>query len=58
MVSYTYDEGWRPTSLCTSLGGCYVTNATYSALDQPTARTTGNNLVQQWEYTDPAARLL
>jgi RHS repeat-associated protein len=57
VVSYTYDAGWRPTSLCSSLGGCYVTNASYSALDQPQQWTYGNSVAQTWTYASPMARL-
>jgi YD repeat-containing protein len=57
VVSYAYDAAWRPTSACTSLGGCYVAGATYTALDQPTAHTVGNNLAQTWTYTNVMARL-
>ena len=57
VVSYTYDAAWRPQSLCTNLGGCYVNNATYTALDQPDQWTLGNDLVQDWSYTSPMQRL-
>jgi RHS repeat-associated protein/uncharacterized repeat protein (TIGR01451 family) len=56
-VSYTYDQAWRQTSVCSSLGGCYATTAQYTALDQPLALTFGNTLPQTWQYTSPMQRL-
>ncbi|WP_164689482.1 RHS repeat-associated core domain-containing protein [Herpetosiphon llansteffanensis] len=56
-VTYNYDAAWRDYSLCTSLGGCYVTGATYDALNQPTRVNYGNGSYNQYRYDDPT-RLL
>jgi RHS repeat-associated protein len=58
-VSYSYDAGWRPETLCSSIAGqnCYVSSANYSALDQPDTRTTGNGVLQDWGYDATTARL-
>ncbi|MFL5800699.1 MAG: polymorphic toxin-type HINT domain-containing protein [Roseiflexaceae bacterium] len=57
VVSYVYDAAWRPRSACTSRGGCYVSSATYTALDQPDQWTFGNTLVQDWVYSSPTQRM-
>jgi YD repeat-containing protein len=49
-LSYAYDAGWRQTSVCSSLGGCYAQSASYLASGQPNAWTLGNGLVQNWMY--------
>ncbi|WP_029215371.1 RHS repeat-associated core domain-containing protein [Kallotenue papyrolyticum] len=56
-VSYTYDAAWRQTSACSSLGVCYASNASYTALDQPIQLTFGNGLLQRWDYTSPMQRV-
>ena len=57
-VSYTYDGAWRQTAACsTQSSPCYVTAAHYSALDQPTDRSTGNGWLQSWSYSSPLQRL-
>jgi YD repeat-containing protein len=57
-VDYTYDAGWRPTSACTSRGGCYVSSgATYTALSQPKRWVQGNNVVSRWTYSTYLQRL-
>lgn len=57
-VTTAYDVAWRPVSLCTSLSAtCYVTNATYTALNQPDAWTLGNGVAQDWQYDSTTARL-
>lgn len=56
-VTYTYDQAWRQTSVCSSLGGCYANNAQYTALDQPLSLTFGNGLPQTWVYTNPMQEL-
>lgn len=56
-VTYNYDAAWNEYSLCTSLGGCYVTGATYDALNQPTRVNYGNGSYNQYRYDDPT-RLL
>lgn len=51
VVTAGYDAGWRQASLCsTTYGVCYATGATYNALDEPTAWTFGNGLVQANTY--------
>jgi RHS repeat-associated protein len=58
VLTYNYDAGWRPTSACTSVGGCYVSSgARYTALDQPTQRTLGSGVAQTWSYNNVLARL-
>jgi RHS repeat-associated protein len=56
-LTYSYDAAWRPTQVCTTRGGCYVSGATYTALDQPDAWTLGNGLPQNWTYASPMQRL-
>ncbi len=58
-VTYSYDAAGRPVSLCSSISGqaCYVSNAQYTALDQPASRTGGNGLPQAWSYESDTARL-
>ena len=57
-MTTTYDGAWRPLTLCSgSYTPCYVTAASYTALDQPAARTTGNGWTQTWGYSSPMARL-
>jgi RHS repeat-associated protein len=58
-VTTSYDAAGRAASLCSSLAGvgCYVSGATYSALDQPTHWNLGNGLVQDWNYSNVMARL-
>jgi YD repeat-containing protein len=64
-VRYTYDEGWRPVRLCSDThaavgcagSGGYVTNATYTALDQPAQWTHGSGAIQTWQYQNPTQRL-
>nr|MBA3948194.1 RHS repeat protein [Herpetosiphonaceae bacterium] len=56
-VSYSYDAAWRPSSVCSSLGGCYVSGAVYTALDQPSQVSLGNTLTQSWTYSSPMQRL-
>lgn len=55
-VTYTYDLASRPLSLCAG-STCYAGNAGYTALSQPTARTAGNGVTEQWTYDGPLARL-
>ena len=57
VVTYGYDAGWRPTQLCSSWGGCYVTNASYTALNQPDQWTLGNGIVQDWGYESNTQRV-
>ena len=60
VVDYTYDEAWRQTSVCsapTSYNICYASYATYTALDQPSQFTLGNNLNQVYTYSSPMQRL-
>ncbi|HEU4323529.1 MAG TPA: RHS repeat-associated core domain-containing protein [Roseiflexaceae bacterium] len=57
VVTYQYDAGWHPYSLCTSLGGCYVNDAVYTALDQPSRWTYGSGVATTWTYLDNLARL-
>jgi YD repeat-containing protein len=58
-VRYGYDAAWRQTSVCSDLANtpCYVSNATYTALEQPASRPTGNGLTQTWTYNNVMARL-
>nr|MBA3946055.1 hypothetical protein [Herpetosiphonaceae bacterium] len=56
-VSYSYDVAGRQSSACSSLGGCYVSGATYTALDQPLQVGLGNALTQTWTYSGPMQRL-
>lgn len=56
VVTTTYDAGWRPATLCTSLGGCYVSSASYTALNQPLQTTLGNGRSESRQY-DTMARL-
>src|SRR5262249_50233044 len=53
VLTTSYDAAWHPASACTSLGGCYASGATYTALDQPTQWTLGNSLIQTWQYDSP-----
>lgn len=54
VVASSYDGGWRQTSLCGTT--CYVSGATYTALNQPDVVTLGNGLLQDYNY-DVRARL-
>ena len=54
-LTLTFDGGWRPQTLSGTVG--YVTAAQYTALDQPTSRTLGNGLTQEWGYSSPLQRL-
>ncbi|MFN8567374.1 MAG: hypothetical protein U0Z44_07615, partial [Kouleothrix sp.] len=54
---YTYDIAGRPATLCSNLGGCYVSSATYTALDQPDLWTYGNSVPQDWAYEPTTGRL-
>ncbi|WP_026371041.1 RHS repeat-associated core domain-containing protein [Kallotenue papyrolyticum] len=56
-VTYTYDAAWRQTSACSSLGDCYASNASYTALNQPQQLTFGNQLLQRWDYSSPMQRV-
>ncbi len=58
-VTYTYDKGGRPASLCSSIAGqaCYVSGATYTADNQPDGWTDGNNVPQDWIYEATTERL-
>jgi hypothetical protein len=51
----SYDLGWRQTSVCGTV--CYVSGATYTALDQPKQWTYGNGVLQDWIYSSPTQRL-
>ena len=57
VVSYAYDAALRPYQACTNLGGCFITQATYTPLDQPKEWRMGGTLVQSWEY-EPLTRRL
>jgi RHS repeat-associated protein len=57
VVTYSYDLAGHQTSLCSSLGGCYASSATYTALDQPISVSFGNGLVQNWTYSGALQRL-
>lgn len=57
VVTYQYDAGWHPFSLCSSLGGCYVSSAVYTALDQPSRWFYGNGVASTWTYLDSLSRL-
>jgi len=59
IVTYSYDAGWRPISACSSIPGqaCYVTSASYSALDQPKQWNFGNSAIQSWGYDTSMQRL-
>ena len=48
----------RPSRLTSSTHGTLVSSATYTPLDQPLSRTTGNGVVQSWSYPNPDARLM
>jgi RHS repeat-associated protein len=56
-VSYGYDAAGRQSSVCTSYGGCYLSNATYNALSQPLQHSLGNGLIQSYSYSSPLSRL-
>jgi RHS repeat-associated protein len=56
-ITYSYDPAGRQTSVCTAGGGCYASNAQYTALDQPTQRTVSNGATQYWNYSSPTQRL-
>jgi RHS repeat-associated protein len=57
-LTYGYDEGWRPTSLHTTLGDkTLVSGATYTALDQPDVWSFGNGASQDWDYNSTNALL-
>jgi YD repeat-containing protein len=58
-LTYNYDVGWRPISACSSIAGqaCYVTSASYSALDQPKQWNFGNSAIQSWGYDATMQRL-
>ncbi len=58
LLTYTYDSAWRPTSACSSFGGCYASSSQpYTALDQPKQWTFGNSLLQTWNYDTLMQRL-
>jgi RHS repeat-associated protein len=57
VVSYTYDGGWRQNSACSNLGWCYVSSASYTALNQPVQQQYGNSTQGNWSYTGPMQRL-
>ena len=58
LLSYSYDSAWRPTSACSSFGGCYASSSQpYTALDQPKQWTFGNSLLQTWNYDTLMQRL-
>lgn len=50
VVTTSYDAGWRPTSLCSSLGVCYISGATANALNQPLVWDFGDGTRQIWGY--------
>jgi RHS repeat-associated protein len=56
VVTQSYDAAGRGNGLCTTLGGCYVQNASYTALNQPQIWNFGNGVVQTWHYDAPMAR--
>jgi RHS repeat-associated protein len=61
VLTYSYDAAWRPVSLCTnhtSFNACYVSGATYNALNQPLQEQLGNGLFQNWSYSTPLSRLI
>lgn len=49
-LTYVYDAAGRQTSVCTSLGGCYVQGGSYTPIGQPDAWTLGSGLVANWMY--------
>ena len=58
VVTYNYDVAGHQASLCTTLqANCYIQSATYSALNQPIARQSGNSTQQNWIYSGPMQRL-
>jgi len=56
-LTYAYDAGWRQTSVCSNLYGCYATAAGYSALNQPVTQTLGSGVVVTYTYQSPMSRL-
>jgi hypothetical protein len=54
-LTLSYDPGWRQTSVCGTV--CYVSGATYTALDQPEQWSYGNGVLQDWIYSSPTQRL-
>ncbi len=49
VLTYAYNAAWRATSMCTSLGGCYVTQTQYTINNQRLSQsqmTLGNGVKQ------------
>jgi RHS repeat-associated protein len=61
VVNYTHDSAWRQTSVCSATYSlCYASNASYTALDQPSSWTvgpSGNNVTQSYTYDSVMQRL-
>ncbi len=57
-LTATYDAASRPYSLCTTLGGCFVASASYTALGQPlTWSLASGQMTRRATYSSPLARL-
>ncbi|MCG8348755.1 MAG: RHS repeat protein, partial [Chloroflexales bacterium] len=59
-ASYRYDAAGRPRSVCSDAApvGCLISNAQWTALDQPREWTRpSSGHIQRWSYTRPMARL-
>jgi RHS repeat-associated protein len=54
-LTYDYDAAWRQISVCGTV--CYVSGATYTALDQPEQWSYGNGVLQDWIYSSPTQHL-
>jgi len=61
-VGYGYDDAWHQYAMAYTLPGPitgnYVFSALYTALDQPTNISLGNNAGQIYSYTNTMARLI
>jgi YD repeat-containing protein len=58
VVQYAYDAAWRQVSAYSSTYSTYyASNATYTAIDQPSSFTLGNTLTQSYQYYTVMQRL-
>lgn len=56
-LTYSYNNAWQQVGVATSLGGSYLTAATYNALGQGLTQTYGNGVVATNTYEAKTSRL-
>ena len=57
VLTYGYDPARRQTSMTSNIGGTYLGNTTYDALNQPLTKALGNGTTETYTYETASVRL-